>query len=920
MNHNLAFPPAGISELPPQAIPTKKKDDKWKSACMDALERIGVKQIRDKAPLLDFDRLMRGDMAFMTVSQYLPHLENFTEFLGNNGVPTYLRPYDPISPIINAFMGFLGNSVDKYFVTSTDEVETNQLIETKSLLLTNYLSEYWQRMLQLKMINMGIDPYFNDFDTEEERQAYVQQIESLQQTLTPPEIQSSLETKFRTAATMWGDQVLKSDRYKFDIDNLDKDNFIDYLSRGRMFRHYHVGPDYYKAETWWDKETFYSITQDVRFPQYGEYIGRVHLYDSGQILSRWGQKLTAEQKETLTNYDGWWGADGRSDVYGSYNHKKIRPSQWTNSPFYQMNEERWVPFKNYDEYQSIVAVEDYTGSPLGRQISFNEKGEKTITARYMPRIGNVNKSSGGLRYALTDEPVKPNLFQVTEAYWVSYEPIYHVTYQTETGRVVQEIVTDELYKDFFKEYELKKRKLSVEEALTKPEVNTYIEDYRPIVYYGVKISGGNLSGGSICLADPIPHQIKGDSDMYDTVLPVAGFCGEALMKKLEPFYLLHNIACNQAYNLLEKEIGVFFLFDVTFLPSEYAGFKNEDAFEQLMTVAKNVGAFSLDMSHRNGSGNSNFNQFAVYDLSLTKQINERITVADWAKAKLYEMVGITPQALGQASPYESATGIQQGAAATSIQTYTYFDNFDTFKRKAADIHLAVAQACQEEGKDITIQYTMSDTSREFITIGTDGLSLRHLGVMQINNSKKRQELEFSKQLLYQMNQAGLNFEDYTSIVACDSMLELKQLGRQSSDRIERKTQQQNEFLLQQQREKAQLDNDLEDKKQRNVLDQIALKGEMNIRRDSVRASGSAASKDADQLSLNFVEEMTEKALEGDRIEADTTIRNRKLDLEEKKINNQIATKQAEIELRDRQLQQQERNNQSQEFRAIINKN
>ena len=48
--------------------------------------------------------------------------------------------------------------------------------------------------------------------------------------------------------------------------------------------------------------------------------------------------------------------------------------------------------------------------------------------------------------------------------------------------------------------------------------------------------------------DPIPHQIHGDSSLYDYVIPVSGFIGTSLADRIQPFQMMYNLAMNQLYN------------------------------------------------------------------------------------------------------------------------------------------------------------------------------------------------------------------------------------------------------------------------------------------------------------------------------------------------------------------------------------
>lgn len=90
----------------------------------------------------------------------------------------------------------------------------------------------------------------------------------------------------------------------------------------------------------------------------------------------------------------------------------------------------------------------------------------------------------------------------------------------------------------------------------------------------------------------MPYQIKGDSDIYDIKLPVSGLIGNSMAMKIRPYQIGYNYCMNQIYNLLEKEIGMFFLFDVNYLPSEFKDQgTSEDWMLQLREMARDVGLY-----------------------------------------------------------------------------------------------------------------------------------------------------------------------------------------------------------------------------------------------------------------------------------------------------------------------------------------
>ena len=175
------------------------------------------------------------------------------------------------------------------------------------------------------------------------------------------------------------------------------------------------------------------------------------------------------------------------------------------------------------------------------------------------------------------------------------------------------------------------------EAVGDPEVNTYILEYVPEVRFGVKITGGNLMDKPIYIGgDPIPHQIHGDSSLYDYVIPVSGFIGASLADRIQPFQMMYNLAMNQLYNNAEKEIGKFFLGDLGFLPTEYKDMMDKKgALATFMQIVKSVsfmgvGGNDTNNPYQNPQMSSIYNQFGVYDLTNTDQIRSRMEMASYA--------------------------------------------------------------------------------------------------------------------------------------------------------------------------------------------------------------------------------------------------------------------------------------------------
>lgn len=915
-NRNQAWPATGVfSGLPVQAIPTNKKNKEWFHATMDALEHIGLKQLGENKKYMDFYRMKDGKLSFLELKDMLPYLKEVHDLRKDIAIPSFLKHYDIIGTIINAFVGWLGNMSDKYNVVGLDETEINQWTETKEGLLHNYIRESLDQMMKQRLLEAGIDPDFNNLGTEEEKQQYIDQINQIKISMTPPEIENFMNTKWKSEQVRWAGYTLEADRGRFYMDEIDQENFIDFLLTGKCFRNFHVGYDYYKPERWSPLNTFYSQTLDSKYPQYGEYIGRVHYYTATDIITRWGHLLTDKDKQSLIGgTTEYMGLDGNNQS-GSYTSLTKAASVG------MMYQNQVIPWKGYKDYASIKAFEDYTGVPQGVYTTYDENGNEYKKERFLPNFeyGNYRNNA----QSLTDDPVRSDLYQVTESYWVSPQRVFFVTYESETGLVSQEIVTDELLQDFLQQNGIKKITRTMSEGVKNPEVNTYFVDYLPQVRYGVKISGGGLYEKPMYLdGKPIDHQIKGDSNIYDFVLPVAGYVGSSLAARIQPYQILYNYAINQMNNILEKEIGRFFLTDMNLVPSEYKNLGEDvgDVWANLMDAAKATGALTLDTSKQNTASGVPFNQFSVYDLSQTEQIKSRMELSEWARFKCLEMIGITPQVMNGPNRYETASGTQQGVTASMLQTQIYFDNFEYFKRRALDLHLAVAQQCQSDGKDISVMYTKSDLTRAFLTIGTDGLSMRHLGVQAISNSKKREELERFKAYMLQLNTAGGDIYDLASIFTADSMVELIQVARNSRKRADQLSNQQQQQQMQLSQQQIEADAKAEERRYQHEKEIESMKGQYRLLEEKVQAAGRAADAKADPASLNYLADVSRQALEEAGMEQENFLENRKLDIKSKEIDEKTKIELQKLSLKAQEIKQRQESDKTKKYVAGINKN
>lgn len=833
--------------LPIQAIPKSRKKKKWKIATMDALESIGLSQLHKNIRFAQYRKMSKGEFSYSAVGieeTELPWFNKEVRKLRDKlNIPTYLKHFDFIGIIVNTLEGIYSDFEDRFIVDSRDEYSTNEFIRQKTEKLHQYARAVFMQEVNKLLLMRGVDPFKADFQSEEEAQAYQQQLQQQIQSLTPPEIERSLSKNFKVLATEWAQNTLDEDAKEFGIPLMDKENFVDYILTGRYFKHFGVGYDNYFVERWEVEEVFFSEDVDARYPQEGEFIGRIRNMSPSNILNRFGHLMTTAQQEGIGNY--WNQSKDFENKLGvradniAHNHQEaIFPTDTV------------VPFHNYFDHQANVQLENALGIPMGKTTTVDDDGEEHTFSSWIPKIadGDTFRSDLYSSYLRDDIDVRQDTVRVTEAYWRSYKRLGVLIFENDLGSVSVELTTDDLLPDFLKDREISKlRNISIQELQTALKenklyeyVNTITYLYVPEIWKGVKIRGNGTTVKEDLYLDvrPLDYQIKGSrSNIYNINLPVAGIITTGLIKKIFPYQQLHNISMNQITELLEKELGVFFSLDITGLPSEYQDETTEESIYRAREIIKDTGLLPLDLSRQNTQGN-NPNVFQRQEVVFASQVQYRWQLAQQYKQDALSQIGITPQMIGAPNTYTTAEGVKQGMQASYAVINPIFERFNEAKGKEMELHIAVAQFCHVNGKDSTVLYRKGDGELSFLDIlAEDGelFPLRHLGVTAINSSKDRKIIEQLRGMLINDNTMTKSFEDALEILTNNSIVELKEIAQNIERKTRKQQQDDRDFQSQMQQQALQAQAQQNEAERQHELDVENLKGQYRLAEERIQA-------------------------------------------------------------------------------------
>jgi hypothetical protein len=925
---------SSLSTLPLQTLPDNQKTKAWKKATVDAIETRGLEQVHRNLIFREWRAMAEGRFTYLGTGisdfQELPWFDKEVRKLRSDmNMDTYIKHFDFIGIVVNAMASVYSELDDKYRIDSIDEYSTNEYIRQKTEMLHQYAKQTFISELNRLLTIKGFDPFKEDFESEEEAQQYQQQLEEEKKALTPQEIESFLSKNFKVLATEWAQNVLTADKKRFYLAEQDKEDFISFLLTGRYFRHYRIGYDNYEIESWSAEETFFSEDKDIRYPQKAEFVGKISYISVADILNKYGHMMTYTQQKKVGNYwnqskNDWQNAQGGAQI----ERDKISAEKMA------FPEPTTVPFHNYFDHKINLQFEEALGVPLAQTTIIDDDGNEESFSSWIPRMDEetAGHNSNFTQYLRDDINVRRDTVRITEGYWRGQKRWSILIYKNELGSISVELVDDNLIKDFSEVFDIKKLNNISLQDLQKALKNGNLEDYENTLtefylpeyskFVKIKGNGSTIKEDLYLDVKPMDFQIKGDSEYYDVSAPVSGIIDTGVTPKLEPYQQLHNICMNQITELLEKELGVFFTFDITGLSEEYQDETTEEAILRIRDNIKDTSLLGLDLSRQN-TGPNQPKLFERQEVVFATQVQYRQQMAEYYKQQGMSQVGITPNILGQPTTYETAEGVKQGAQASYALLNPWFDKFNISKAKGMEVQLAVAQFCEVNGKSAHVMTRKGDGELKFLDIiKEDGeiFPMRALSVHPETGSADRKTIEMIKQYIVNNNTIEAEYDDVISILTNPVLTEIQQQAKEIVKKKDKRLQEDRQFQqgLQQQQIEANKEADTLRHEREKEIEHV--KGDYKIKSEYIDSLGKGVDKETDRASLDYITKAAQQ-------EIDNSNKDREFGLKEqdnqRKVNTDAESKKIELQklaLKSEELRIKEKSINKDLTTSIINKN
>lgn len=492
-----------------------------------------------------------------------------------------------------------------------------------------------------------------------------------------------------------------------------------------------------------------------------------------------------------------------------------------------------------------------------------------------------NKLDSHLNGTQTSTGYFGNRFVVVQAYWISRKKMGLLTYMDESG-VEQKTLVDENYKSIPEEIDIKWQ-----------WINQWMR--------GIKI------GNEVYHVEELE---------YINYLPIIGVVSNAkntearsMVDHMKPFQMILNVAVNQIWELLEKEIGNVAEVELRRIPTSKDG-NDQDALDHVLMVARREGILTSDSSPENLRGNlPNTSVTRTVDLGRYQEIRSRIELATWAKQQCWEMVGMNEQRMGGVAATETAYGTQTALSQSYAQTEPVFAQHEYLMNQVYQAILDVAQWVETKKPESTISYITAEGEAQWLTVAREDISLRDLRCIVSSRAEDQRIFTDIRSLAQHMLQNGADEYTIAELFSSNSIRQWKESMkkiREERQKMQQQQQQLEQAKIQQadQANQAALQQAEQHHQEDLQMEKYKIDTDANVKL-AVEQIGNyfqAASTDADLNGVADPQQIADHALKQQEIIAKNNLENMKLSAQQQKNQQDYDLKQRELDVKEKDIE------------------
>lgn len=456
-------------------------------------------------------------------------------------------------------------------------------------------------------------------------------------------------------------------------------------------------------------------------------------------------------------------------------------------------------------------------------------------------------------------------------------------------------ITGEVYEDMVDEtYQLNKEVGDI-------EITT---EWVPTKYEGYKIGEDKYAW-----LREVPGQYKDLDNLYNCKLSYIGATYDdlnsevtSLVDRMKYYQYMYNVLWYRIELLTASDDGKTLLLNLNLIPKS-AGMDIEKWMYYLK--ANKIGL--MDPSEEGNKGNTNMGEAAKeIDMSLASDISKYMQLLEYIEKRCGESVGITKQIEGQIGSEEAVRNTQQALIQSANIIEPYFEVHNNIKRNVLQALIEVAKVAYAEFQPAYLSYVLDDMSRKMVEMDYDLLENSTYGIFVSNSMKSSEALQMVQQLSHAaLQNQRIELSDVIKIMRSESIREAEELLLVAEkDRIQREQAVQQQ-QIQSQEQQANAAREWEREKlsieHSNTMDEITLKGEIDLQKQTILSMGFNEDKDLDK-------DGTPDVLEVYKTGKDVEIKQEKLELDKQKLAQQKIEHKDKVELESKKIKAQQKKN------------
>jgi hypothetical protein len=577
------------------------------------------------------------------------------------------------------------------------------------------LEKVKQRFLSL------LEPEQQTPQTDEEKQQLEQELQQkVDEILSPEQIEKYMKTEWRDGVEIMMDQLLQWFNRKLRIKRKKNDGFKHALIAGEEFVWVGVINGEPVVELLNPIKVSFQKSSEVEFVQDGYFAGYRTRMTPGDVLDKWGDDLTEDQKSKI------------------------------------------------DRMQSASGLYGLTDSFIKPEITLDGLNQSLEWRMTKGATGLINTGSYG--------PSTLNDIDVVHVEWRSQREFGFLKYIDQDGEEQLDLV-DETFKapsiaskvkfeDLFGNK--KTKQVWVDETGVPFE---YEKTWLPEVWEGTKISGDIYVN-----IRPKPYQSRSLNDPFKVKLGYHGLVYNAMnapnistMDRMKPFQYLYFIVMHKMKQIIAADKVPLTMIDMSMIPKTLT---NE---QWLYYYNQGLGFYD---ANQNNTGNPGGNQSGTKgpafteDRSVMAHVNNYIQILAALDEQISEVSGVTRQREGQTSSNEAVTNAQQNITQSSHITEILFHAHTCLWEQVLTSLVETAQLCyKDQPKKIPV--VLDDMSRSIIELNPEELTDADLGVFITDDPNDAGNMEQIRARALDFIQNGSTVSDIAKLYRATSMSQLE---------------------------------------------------------------------------------------------------------------------------------------------------